>query len=74
MDINNCIDPSVRDDSAAEPGLRTPEDIALELLKIGVTNPELYDSLQKVFTEHQHPDKLDPVGKLIRDFFVNIRS
>lgn len=74
MDINNRIDPSVCDDSAAELGLRTPEDIALDLLKIGVTNPELYDNLYRVFTEHRHPDKLDPVGKLIRDFFVNIRS
>jgi hypothetical protein len=49
---------------------RTYEEIELEMLKIGVLDPDLYNNLRLVFTEHKHPEKLDAVGQQLREFFI----
>jgi hypothetical protein len=53
------------------PAPRTYEETELELLQIGVLNPDLYNNMRKVFAEHKCPEKLDAVGQQIREFFVN---
>lgn len=53
---------------------RTYEDTELELLKIAVTNPDLYNNLKEVFENHRYPEKLDPVGQMLRQYFISNRD
>lgn len=52
---------------------RSYEETELEILKIGVMNPGLYDNLRQIFVEHKYPDKMDAVGRQLREFFLNQR-
>lgn len=54
-----------------QPAARTYEETEVELLKIAVSNPDLYNNLRQVFVEHKYPEKLDPVGKTLRKFFLS---
>lgn len=53
---------------------RSSEELVLEMLKIAVSNPDLYNNLRSVFEDHKAPEALDPFGKQIREFFINIRT
>lgn len=57
--------------SAAVPAPVSYEETELELLKLGVTNPDLYNNLRKIFVDHKHPGRLDPMGQSLRKFFLN---
>lgn len=47
------------------------EEYELEILKMAVMNPPLYNNIRDVFVQHKYPEKLDPVGKRLREFFIN---
>lgn len=49
----------------------TDEEYELEILKMAVMNPPLYNNIRDVFVQHKYPEKLDPVGKRLREFFIN---
>ena len=50
---------------------RSYEDTELELLKIAVISPDLYNNLRSVFVDHKYPNKLDEVGQQLRRFFLS---
>jgi hypothetical protein len=50
---------------------RTAQEIELEMLKIAVVNPDLYNNLRQVFIDHKYPEKLDDMGRTLREFFIN---
>lgn len=69
----NAGDDAINRMSNAEPNPapRTYEETELEMLKVAVLNPDLYNNLKQVFTEHKYPEKLDTVGQQLREFFLN---
>lgn len=74
MDFHgNAGDDAIKHMSHDEPipAARTFEETELEMLKIAVTNPDLYNNLRVVFTEHKYPSKLDAIGQQLRQFFIN---
>lgn len=47
------------------------EDVELEMLKIAVMNPGLYNTLKSIFAQHKYPEKLDGTGRAVHKFFSN---
>lgn len=54
--------------------LRSPQELEIELLKVAVVSPDLYNNLRSVFIDHKSPDKLDPMGKQMREYFLNLKG
>jgi hypothetical protein len=52
----------------------TDEEIQLDLLKAAVVNPELYNTMRQLMTNHPYPDRLDPAAKRLRKIFKELES
>lgn len=70
-DIINAANRALTIEAAGDAPILTDEDFELEILKMAVMNSPLYNNIRDVFVQHKYPEKLDPVGKRLREFFIN---
>lgn len=56
------------------PRMRDYQEIELEVLRTAVINTELFQQLREIFVNHKYPDRLDPVGQMIRRVFINLEN
>lgn len=68
------IGPDLTDPAESMLDIHTYEEMEIEVLKLAVVEPILFNQLRDIFLGHSHPSKLDESGRLIRDVFINLRN
>jgi hypothetical protein len=48
--------------------------LELDVLKVAVVNPELFQSLRQVFLNHSNPDSLDDTGKKLYRIYTRLEE